>query len=129
MDHLVEERSGSPKYCRVHIKDMTALRSGVYTNGDSWQDRGGQLFGGEGDREPKRKPAGRKEGDGVRRSSVHILRSGSEKLGRGVGVQSHGVSVPSPHGGFVHVGCTLERADRLATGHINPRFCVTCSYE
>ena len=34
-----------------------------------------------------------------------------------------------PNGGFVHVSCMLGPADRLARGHIDPRFCVACSCE
>ncbi|CAN0588523.1 unnamed protein product, partial [Laminaria digitata] len=39
------------------------------------------------------------------------------------------VPVPCPHGGFVHSSCMLERADRLARGHIDPRSCVACRSE
>ena len=39
------------------------------------------------------------------------------------------IPVQCPHGGFVHASCMLERADRLARGHIDTRSCVACSSE
>ena len=39
------------------------------------------------------------------------------------------VPVPCPHGGFLHVSCMSERADRLARGHTDPRSRVACSCE
>ena len=39
------------------------------------------------------------------------------------------VPVLCPHRGFVHFTCMLERADRLARGHIEPRSSVACSFK
>ena len=36
------------------------------------------------------------------------------------------VPIPYTHGGFVHTRCMLDRADRIARGHANPRACVAC---
>lgn len=30
------------------------------------------------------------------------------------------------HGGFVHARCVLDRVDRIARGHVDPRFWVVC---
>ena len=35
--------------------------------------------------------------------------------------------IPCAHGQFVHVGCMLDRTERLACGHTDPRPCVVCS--
>ena len=52
-----------------------------------------------------------------------------EDSAEGSGDNHVGVPVPYPHGGFVHVSCMLERADRLARGYTDPRSCVVCSRE
>ena len=36
------------------------------------------------------------------------------------------VPVPCPHGGSVHIRYMLERAGRIARGHVDPRSCVAC---
>ena len=36
------------------------------------------------------------------------------------------VPIPCAHGGSVHARCNLDRADRIARGHTDPRPCVAC---
>ena len=82
-----------------------------------------------GGRELQQKPAGRRDGEGGGSNSVHILRTGSGKLGRGIGDNHMRVPDPCPHGEFVHVSFMLARADHLARRHTDPRSLVACSCE
>ena len=52
-----------------------------------------------------------------------------ENMAGGSGDNHMRVPVQCPHGGFVHVSCMLEPADRFARGSIDPRSRVACSCE
>ena len=59
---------------------------------------------------------------------MHVLRTGSGRVNSGVGGHSQADTRPvPPRRVFVHSSCMLERAGRLARGHIDPRSCVACS--
>ena len=63
---------------------------------------------------------------------MHVLRSGSKRFGRGVGGNQLRVPDPCPqraHRGLVHGHCMMERADRIAQGHVDPRSCIACRSE
>ena len=59
----------------------------------------------------------------VEASCTYCGRARDDSKG-GAGDNHMRVPIPCPHGGYVHVCCMLERAEHLARGHADPRFCV-----
>ena len=129
MSRPVGERSDSQRYCRDYPNELTALRTGVSIDGDSWQNRGGQQFSEE--EEEAANPDQHREWKAWEEAETACTYCGLALVdaAEGSGDNYMDLPVPCPHGEFVHVSFMLERTDRLAKGYTDPRSCVVCSRE
>ena len=127
MGRLVGERSDSERLPRLHQRFDGATGWGIRRRGQlerSWRSAISEEEKEAANPDQHRERRAREEAE----TACTYCELALEDVAEGSG-DNHRVSVPCPHGGFVHVSCMLERADRLAKGYTDPRSCVVCSHE
>ena len=128
MGRLVGERSDSERLPRLHQRFDGATGWGIRRRGQlerSWRSAISEEEKEAANPDQHRERRAREEAE----TACTYCELALEDVAEGSGDNHMGVPVRCPDGGFVHVSCILERADRLAKGYTNPRSCVVRSRE